>query len=131
MLNQYAYLVDFGHDVSQYTDLYTDDAIFQPNAANGATHQPGVSVGRAGLEKWITNEWQMRERLISLGPLSATCLTSLRSLLDGDRATASYFQITDNDNGPDLRRLVNLSGLGTTREDPAVSRDIVSSCAQS
>jgi SnoaL-like domain len=30
VLNQYAYLVDFGHDVSQYTDLYTDDAIFQP-----------------------------------------------------------------------------------------------------
>ncbi len=68
ILNQYTYLVDFGTDVHEYTDLYTDDAIFQPNAANGATPtSPGASVGRAGMEKWITNEWQMRDRLISMG----------------------------------------------------------------
>jgi hypothetical protein len=101
VLNQYAYLVDFGHDVSQYTDLYTDDAIFQPNAANGATPtSPGVSAGRAGLEKWIINEWQMRERLISMGHYRLHMFNEPEIVLDGDRATArSYFKTTDNDNG--------------------------------
>ena len=27
----YAYLIDFGKDVHDYTDLYTDDAVFQNN----------------------------------------------------------------------------------------------------
>jgi hypothetical protein len=101
VLNQYTYLVDFGTDVHEYTDLYTDDAIFQPNAANGATPtSPGASVGRAGLEKWIINEWQMRDRLIAMGHYRLHVFNEPEINVDGDHATArSYFQTTDNDNG--------------------------------
>ncbi len=101
VLNQYTYLVDFGSDVHEYTDLYTEDAIFQPNAANGATPtSPGASVGRAGMEKWITNEWQMRDRLISMGHYRLHVFNESEIAVDGDHATArSYFQTTDNDNG--------------------------------
>lgn len=101
VLNQYTYLVDFGNDVHEYADLYTDDAIFQPNAANGATPTSrGAVVGRAGMEKWITNEWQMRDRLISMGHYRLHVFNEPEIVVDGDQATArSYFQTTDNDNG--------------------------------
>ena len=101
VLNQYAYLVDFGQNIHEYTDLYTDNAIFQPNAANGALPtSPGAVVGRAGMEKWITNEWQMRERLIAMGHYRLHVFNEPEITLDGDHATArSYFQTTDNDNG--------------------------------
>jgi hypothetical protein len=100
-VHEYAYLIDFGHDVHEYTDLYVDDAIFQPNAANGATPtSPGAVVGRQGLEKWITNEWQVRERLIAMGHYRIHETIGSDIALDGDRATVrSYFQTTDNDNG--------------------------------
>jgi SnoaL-like protein len=100
-LYQYAYLIDFGHEIREYTNLYTDDAIFQPNAANGNTPtSPGAVVGRAGLEKWITNEWQVRERLIGMGHYRIHETIGSDVALDGDRATVrSYFQTTDNDNG--------------------------------
>lgn len=100
-LNQYTYLVDFGHEVREYTDIYTEDAIFQANAANGnLPTSPGAVVGREGLEKWITNEWQVRDRLIAMGHYRLHIFSEPEITLDGDRATArSYFQTTDNDNG--------------------------------
>jgi hypothetical protein len=98
---QYAYLIDFGHEVREYTDLYTEDAIFQGNAAAGALPtSPGAVVGRPGLEKWITNEWQGRERLIAMGHYRIHEMNEPDITLEGDSATVrSYFQTTDNDNG--------------------------------
>jgi hypothetical protein len=112
---QYAYTIDFGRDVREYTDLYTDDAVFQSIAAplpgsaanagataprEGSAKGPGAVVGREALEKWITNEWQMRERLLAAGHYRIHAMMEPDISLDGDRATVrSYFQTTDNDNG--------------------------------
>lgn len=111
---QYAYTIDFGHDVREYTDLYTDDALFQsiaappagstsnsgPSAREGSARGAGAVVGRQALEKWITNEWQMRERLLAAGHYRIHEMNEPDISLDGDRATVrSYFQTTDNDNG--------------------------------
>ena len=106
---QYAYTIDFGQDVREYTDLYTDDAIFQSVAAQpsasalstaASATARGAVVGRQALEKWITNEWQMRERLLAAGHYRIHEMMEPDITLDGDRATVrSYFQTTDNDNG--------------------------------
>ena len=113
-LYQYAYTVDFGHDPREYTDLYTEDALFQsiassvpgnvwnlaPTARVGTEGGPGAVVGRQGLEKWIMNEWQMRDRLLAAGHFRIHAMMEPDITVDGDRASAhSYFQTTDNDNG--------------------------------
>jgi len=106
VMYQYAYTIDFGHDVNEYTDLYTDDAVFQGNApANppagaSAREGRGAVLGRQGLEKWITNEWQGRERLIAAGHYRVHAMVEPDITLDGDHASVrSYFLTTDNDNG--------------------------------
>jgi len=105
---QYAYLVDFGQDIHEYTDLYTEDAVFQSIPPAGladiahTTPRPGngAVIGHQGLEKWITNEWQARDRLLAAGHYRIHTMIEPDIALDGDRASArSYFQTTDNDNG--------------------------------
>ena len=113
-LYAYTYLVDFGHDVREYTDLYTDDGFFQSVAApvpgrtwsmsgaveEGSRTAPGAVVGREALEKWIINEWAMRDRLLAAGHYRIHEPIAPDITIDGDRAFAhSYFQTTDNDNG--------------------------------
>lgn len=57
-------------------------------------------VGREALEKWIVNEWQMREKLMSAGHYRIHEMNEPDITIDGDRAMVhSYFQTTDNDNG--------------------------------
>ena len=112
-LYAYTYLVDFGHEGREYTDLYTDDALFQSVAApvpgrtwsmsgsveEGSRTGPGAVVGREALEKWITNEWAMRERLLATGHYRIHETIEPDITIEGDRAYAhSYFQTTDNDN---------------------------------
>jgi ketosteroid isomerase-like protein len=111
-LYAYTYSVDFGKDMHEYTDLYTDDALFQSVAApgrpwsmsatveEGSRTGPGAVVGREALEKWITNEWAMRDRLIAAGHYRIHETIAPDVTIDGDRAFAhSYFETTDNDNG--------------------------------
>jgi SnoaL-like domain len=111
-LYAYTYTVDFGTDVHESTDLYTDDALFQSVAAPGRTWSMsptveegsrtgrGAVVGREALEKWITNEWAMRERLIEAGHYRIHETIAPDVTIVGDRAYVhSYFQTTDNDNG--------------------------------
>jgi hypothetical protein len=110
----YAYAIDFGKDVREYTDLYTDDAVFQSvpppppgsavpaDLAARAEMRPaaGAVVGRKALEAWITNEWQVRDRLLVAGHYRIHEMMEPDIALDGDSATSrSYFQTTDNDNG--------------------------------
>lgn len=110
----YAYALDFGKDVREYTDLYTDDAVFQsvPPPPTGAAvpadlaaraemrPAAGAVVGRKALEAWITNEWQVRDRLLAAGHYRIHEMMESDIVLDGDSATSrSYFQTTDNDNG--------------------------------
>ena len=113
-LYAYTYVVDFGHDVKEYTDLYTDDALFQsvaapnpgrtwslsPSVDEGSRTGPGAVVGREALEKWIINEWNMRERLLATGHYRIHEAIAPDMTLDGDHAYVhSYFQTTDNDAG--------------------------------
>jgi ketosteroid isomerase-like protein len=108
-MHAYAYVIDFGREVREYTDLYTEDAVFQSvlaPAPRGASdwgpiaRAPGAVVGRDALEKWIVNEWQMRARLMSAGHYRIHEMNEPDITVDGDRATVhSYFQTTDNDNG--------------------------------
>ena len=108
-MHAYAYTIDFGREVHEYTDLYTEDAVFQSvlaPAPRGASdwgpisRGPGAVVGREALEKWITNEWQMRARLMAAGHYRIHEMNEPDITLDGDRAMVhSYFQTTDNDNG--------------------------------
>ena len=108
-LHAYAYTIDFGRDVREYTDLYTEDAVFDSVPApepRGASNWGPVArgrapvVGRAALEKWIVNEWQMREKLMAAGHYRIHEMNEPDITLDGDRAMVhSYFQTTDNDNG--------------------------------
>lgn len=108
-LHAYAYTIDFGREVREYTDLYTEDAVFQSvmsPAPRGASdwgpiaRVPGAVVGREALEKWITNEWQMRARLMATGHYRIHEMNEPDITIDGDRASVhSYFQTTDNDNG--------------------------------
>ena len=105
---QYAYTIDFGKDVHEYTDLYTEDAVFQNNlSVTSTTATPevtrpstGAVAGRQALEKWITNEWQNRERNRAAGRYSIHLMVEPDITLEGDHATVrSYFQTTGNDNG--------------------------------
>jgi hypothetical protein len=108
-MHAYAYTIDFGREIHEYTDLYTEDAVFQSvlaPAPRGASdwgpisRGPSAVVGREGLEKWITNEWQVRDRLMAGGHYRIHEMNEPDITLDGDRATVhSYFQTTDNDNG--------------------------------
>ena len=57
-------------------------------------------VGRQGLEKWITNEWQNRDKNRAAGRFSIHQFVEPDIVLLGDHATVrSYFQTTGNDNG--------------------------------
>jgi SnoaL-like domain len=111
---EYAYTIDFGNDVREYTDLYTADAVFQSvaspprgtvgpvdlasRAEKRSAH--GAVVGRRALEAWITNEWQVRDRMLAAGHYRTHEMMEPDITLNGDSATArSYFQTTDNDNG--------------------------------
>jgi ketosteroid isomerase-like protein len=108
-MHAYAYTIDFGREVHEYTDLYTEDAVFDsvPSPApRGASEWGPVArgrapvVGREALEKWIVNEWQMREKLMSAGHYRIHEMNEPDITIDGDRAMVhSYFQTTDNDNG--------------------------------
>ena len=108
-MHAYAYTIDFGREVHEYTDLYTEDAVFQSvlaPAPRGASNWesiargPGAVVGREALEKWIINEWQVRDRLMAAGHYRIHEMNEPDITLDGDRAMVhSYFQTTDNDNG--------------------------------
>ena len=104
----YAYLIDFGKEVHEYTDLYTEDAVFQNNLTASTTSaapedirpDKGAVSGREGLEKWIINEWQNRDRGRAAGRFSIHEFVEPDIVLAGDHATVrSYFQTTGNDNG--------------------------------
>jgi hypothetical protein len=74
-LREYVYTGDFGKDPRHYTDLYTEDAVFQsiaspPSGSAVATDLAaradkgtgtGAVVGRHALDEWIINEWRMRD----------------------------------------------------------------------
>ncbi len=113
-MHEYAYTIDFGNEVHEYTDLYTDDAVFQslaspPRGTVGPVDlasraekrsAKGAVVGRRALEAWITNEWQARDRMLAAGHYRSHEMMEPDITLNGDSATArSYFQTTDNDNG--------------------------------
>jgi len=113
-MHEYAYTIDFGNDVREYTDLYTDDAVFQsvaspPRGTAGPIDlasraekrsASGAFVGRRALEEWITNEWQVRDRMLAAGHYRIHEMMEPDITLNGDSATSkSYFQTTDNDNG--------------------------------
>jgi hypothetical protein len=114
VMNAYVYAVDFGKEIREYTDLYTDDATFLsvPPPAPGnpvpadlparAALRPatGAVVGRHAIEEWITNEWRVRDRMLAAGHYRIHELIAPDITLNGDTAsTRSYFQTTDNDNG--------------------------------
>jgi len=132
-LYAYTYAIDFGHNVREYTDLYTEDALFQsvaapvpgrtwsmsPTVAEGSRTGPGAVVGREALEKWITNEWAMRERLLAAGHYRIHETIAPDVTIDGDRAYVhSYFQTTDNDSGR-----IYMVSIGVYRDELVRSAD--------
>ncbi len=57
VMYQYAYTIDFGHDVNEYTDLYTDDAL-SFRATRRRTLRREHPPGKAGVLYWVARGWR-------------------------------------------------------------------------